>query len=148
MALLRRQGIDPSGKRAVVVGRSILVGQPMALMLQAANATVTVAHSRTADLSAHTREAEILVVAAGRPRMIGAEHVRPGAAVVDVGIHRKPEGGLCGDVRAEEVEPVAAALSPVPGGVGPMTVTMLLVNTVVAWSRRHGIDHGLDDLIT
>ena len=109
---------------------------------------MTVAHSRTADLSAHTREAEILVVAAGRPRMIGAEHVRPGAAVVDVGIHRKPEGGLCGDVRAEEVEPVAAALSPVPGGVGPMTVTMLLVNTVVAWSRRHGIDHGLDDLIT
>ena len=148
MALLRHQGIDPSGKRAVVVGRSILVGQPMALMLQAANATVTVAHSRTADLAAHTREAEILVVAAGRPRMIGAEHVRPGAAVVDVGIHRKPEGGLCGDVRAEEVEPVAAFLSPVPGGVGPMTVTMLLVNTVVAWSRRHGIDHGLHDLIT
>ena len=148
MALLRRQGIDPSGKRAVVVGRSILVGQPMALMLQAANATVTVAHSRTVDLAAHTREAEILVVAAGRPRMIGAEHVRPGAAVVDVGIHRKPEGGLCGDVRAEEVEPVAAFLSPVPGGVGPMTVTMLLVNTVVAWSRRHGIDHGLHDLIT
>lgn len=147
MAMLKSQGIDPAGKRAVVVGRSILVGQPMALMLQAANATVTIAHSRTTDLAAHTREAEIVVVAAGRPGMIGAEHIRPGAAVVDVGIHRKPEGGLCGDVRADEVDPIAAALSPVPGGVGPMTVTMLLVNTVVAWCRRHGIDHNLDDLI-
>ena len=147
MAMLRSQGIDPAGKRAVVIGRSILVGQPMALMLQAANATVTVVHSRTADLAAHTREAEIVVVAAGRPGFIGAEHIRPGAAVVDVGIHRKLEGGLCGDVRADEVDPIASALSPVPGGVGPMTVTMLLVNTVVAWCRRHGIDHGLDDLI-
>ena len=147
MALLRSNGVDPAGKRAVVVGRSILVGQPMALMLQAANATVSVAHSRTSDLEALTREAEILVVAAGRPGMIGAEHVRPGAAVVDVGIHRKPEGGLCGDVRADELDTIAAALSPVPGGVGPMTVTMLLVNTVLAWCRRHGIDHGLDDLI-
>ena len=147
MAMLKSQGIDPAGKRAVVIGRSILVGQPMALMLQAANATVTIAHSRTTDLAAHTREAEIVVVAAGRPGMIGAEHIRPGAAVVDVGIHRKPEGGLCGDVRADEVDPIAAALSPVPGGVGPMTVTMLLVNTVVAWCRRHGIDHTLDDLI-
>ena len=147
MAMLRSNGIDPAGKRAVVIGRSILVGQPMALMLQAANATVTIAHSRTADLAAHTREADILVVAAGRPDFIGAEHVRPGAAVVDVGIHRKPEGGLCGDVRAAEVESIAAALSPVPGGVGPMTVTMLLVNTVVAWCRRHNLDHDLDDLV-
>ena len=147
MAMLRSNGIDPAGKRAVVIGRSILVGQPMALMLQAANATVTIAHSRTADLAAHTREADILVVAAGRPDFIGAEHVRPGAAVVDVGIHRKPEGGLCGDGRASEVESVAAALSPVPGGVGPMTVTMLLVNTVVAWCRRHNLDHELDDLV-
>ena len=147
MALLRSNGIDPAGQRAVVIGRSILVGQPMALMLQAANATVTVTHSRTADLAAHTREADIVVVAAGRPGMVGAEHIKPGAAVVDVGIHRKPEGGLCGDVVAGEVEPIAAALSPVPGGVGPMTVTMLLVNTVVAWCRRHGIEHGLEDLI-
>ena len=147
MALLRSNGIDPAGKRAVVIGRSILVGQPMALMLQAANATVTIAHSRTADLSAHTREADILVVAAGRPAFIGADHVRPGAAVVDVGIHRKPEGGLCGDVRGGEIESIAGALSPVPGGVGPMTVTMLLVNTVVAWCRRHNLDHDLDDLV-
>jgi methylenetetrahydrofolate dehydrogenase (NADP+)/methenyltetrahydrofolate cyclohydrolase len=148
MALLRSNGFDPAGKRAVVVGRSILVGQPMALMLQSAHATVSVAHSRTRDLAALTNQAEILVVAAGRPGMIGAEHVSPGAVVVDVGIHRKPEGGLCGDVRADEVSEVAAALSPVPGGVGPMTVTMLLVNTVLAWCRRHGIDHGLDDLIS
>ena len=147
MAMLRSNGIDPAGKRAVVIGRSILVGQPMALMLQAANATVTIAHSRTADLLAHTREADILVVAAGRPEFIGAEHVRPGAAVVDVGIHRKPEGGLCGDVRAGEIESIAGALSPVPGGVGPMTVTMLLVNTVVAWCRRHNLDHDLGDLV-
>jgi len=130
----------------VVVGRSILVGQPMALMLQAADATVSVAHSRTADLAALTRQANVLVVAAGRPRMIGAEHVQPGAVVVDVGIHRT-ETGLCGDVRFEEVEPFASAISPVPGGVGPMTVTMLLVNTVVAWCRRAGLPHGLDDLV-
>jgi methylenetetrahydrofolate dehydrogenase (NADP+)/methenyltetrahydrofolate cyclohydrolase len=146
MALLAAAGIELAGKRAVVVGRSILVGQPMALMLQAANATVSVAHSRTSDLAALTRQADVLVVAAGRPRMIGAEHVQPGAVVVDVGIHRT-EGGLCGDVRFEEVEPIASAISPVPGGVGPMTVTMLLVNTVVAWCRRHGVAHGLDDLV-
>ena len=147
MALLRSNGIDPAGKRAVVIGRSILVGQPMALMLQAANATVTVAHSRTSDLTTLTRAADILVVAAGRPGMVGGDLVRDGAVVVDVGIHRKPEGGLCGDVVAQEVEPIASALSPVPGGVGPMTVTMLLVNTVVAWCRRNGMDHGLDDLV-
>jgi len=156
MALLARQQVPLEGKRAVVVGRSILVGQPMALMLQAANATVTVAHSRTTHLAEITRQADVLVVAAGRPRMIGADHVRAGAVVVDVGIHRlpppadAPEGTrakLCGDVRAEELESIASALSPVPGGVGPMTVTMLLVNTVVAWAKRHGISHGLGDLV-
>jgi methylenetetrahydrofolate dehydrogenase (NADP+)/methenyltetrahydrofolate cyclohydrolase len=146
MALLAAAGVELAGKRAVVVGRSILVGQPMALMLQAADATVSVAHSRTADLADLTRQADVLVVAAGRPRMIGAEHVRPGAVVVDVGIHRT-DTGLCGDVRFEEVEPIAGAISPVPGGVGPMTVTMLLVNTVVAWCRRHGVAHGLGDLV-
>jgi methylenetetrahydrofolate dehydrogenase (NADP+)/methenyltetrahydrofolate cyclohydrolase len=147
MALLRAAGVALSGKRAVVVGRSILVGQPMALMLQAADATVSVAHSRTRDLAELTRQADVLVVAAGRPRMIGGAHVKPGAVVVDVGIHRRPEGGLCGDVIFEEVEPLASAISPVPGGVGPMTVAMLLVNTVVAWCRRHGIAHGLEDLV-
>ena len=148
MALLVDAGVALAGQRAVVVGRSILVGQPMALMLQAADATVSVAHSRTTDLGALTRQADVLVVAAGRPRLLGAEHVRPGAVVVDVGIHRRPEGGLCGDVRFEDVEPIAAAISPVPGGVGPMTVAMLLVNTVVAWCRRHGLDAApLADLI-
>jgi methylenetetrahydrofolate dehydrogenase (NADP+)/methenyltetrahydrofolate cyclohydrolase len=146
MALLAAAGVELAGKRAVVVGRSILVGQPMALMLQAANATVSVAHSRTAELAALTRQADVLVVAAGRPRMVGAEHVQPGAVVVDVGIHRT-DSGLCGDVRFEEVEPIASAISPVPGGVGPMTVTMLLVNTVVAWCRRHGVAHDLGDLV-
>ncbi len=156
MALLRHAETPLEGCRAVVVGRSILVGKPMALMLQAANATVSVAHSHTRDLAALTRQADVLVVAAGRPRMITAEHVRPGAVVVDVGIHRLPpdpdagpgaKGKLCGDVTWEEVEPIAGAISPVPGGVGPMTVAMLLVNTVVAWCRRHGLDHGLEDLV-
>ena len=157
MALLRQADIGLEGCRAVVVGRSILVGKPMALMLQAANATVSVAHSHTRDLAALTRQAEVLVVAAGRPRMIRAEHVSPGTVVVDVGIHRVPpdpkdgtdaKGKLCGDVSWEEVEPMARAITPVPGGVGPMTVAMLLVNTVVSWSRSHGLSHGLDDLVS
>ena len=147
MALLAKAGVELSGKRAVVIGRSILVGQPMALMLQAANATVSVAHSRTTDLAALTQQADVLVVAAGRPRMIGADHVKPGAVVVDVGIHRKPEGGLCGDVRFEEVEPLASAITPVPGGVGPMTVTMLLVNTVASWCQRCGVEMPLGELL-
>jgi len=143
MALLKTAEIPLSGARAVVVGRSILVGQPMALMLQQADATVTVAHSRTKDLVALTRQAELLVVAAGRPGLIGAEHVSPGTVVVDVGIHRRPEGGLCGDVRFAEVEPLAKAITPVPGGVGPMTVTMLLLNTVRAWARSHALAYPL-----
>jgi methylenetetrahydrofolate dehydrogenase (NADP+)/methenyltetrahydrofolate cyclohydrolase len=147
MALLAAAGVELAGKRAVVIGRSILVGQPMALMLQAADATVTVAHSRTTDLAALTQQADVLVVAAGRPRLIGADHIKPGAVVVDVGIHRKPEGGLCGDVRFEEVEPIASAITPVPGGVGPMTVTLLLVNTVASWCQRCGLDQPLADLL-
>jgi methylenetetrahydrofolate dehydrogenase (NADP+)/methenyltetrahydrofolate cyclohydrolase len=143
MALLKTAETPLSGTRAVVVGRSILVGQPMALMLQQADATVTVAHSRTKDLVALTRQAELLVVAAGRPGLIGAEHVSPGTVVVDVGIHRRPEGGLCGDVRFAEVEPLAQAITPVPGGVGPMTVTMLLLNTVRAWARSHDLANPL-----
>ena len=124
----------------------------MALMLQAANATVSIGHSRTQDLAALTRQADVLVVAAGRPRMIGAEHVKPGAVVVDVGIHRLPsepgeKAKLCGHVRFEEVEPIASAISPVPGGVGPMTVTLLLVNTVASWCQRCGLDQPLADLL-
>ncbi|MFM7640381.1 MAG: bifunctional methylenetetrahydrofolate dehydrogenase/methenyltetrahydrofolate cyclohydrolase FolD [Cyanobium sp.] len=157
MALLQEADVELEGCRAVVVGRSILVGKPMALMLQAANATVSVAHSHTRDLAALTRQADVLVVAAGRPRIVTAEHVRPGTVVVDVGIHRlppetsegpHPKGKLCGDVAWEEVEPIAGAITPVPGGVGPMTVAMLLVNTVVGWCRSHGLPHGLEDLVS
>jgi methylenetetrahydrofolate dehydrogenase (NADP+)/methenyltetrahydrofolate cyclohydrolase len=156
MALLAAGGVELAGKRAVVVGRSILVGQPMALMLQAADATVSIAHSRTRDLAELTRQADVLVVAAGRARMIGAEHVKPGAVVVDVGIHRldpdpaaaaPAKARLCGDVRFEEVDPVASAITPVPGGVGPMTVTLLLVNTVASWCQRCSLDQPLADLL-
>jgi methylenetetrahydrofolate dehydrogenase (NADP+)/methenyltetrahydrofolate cyclohydrolase len=156
MALLAAAGVELAGKRAVVVGRSILVGQPMALMLQAAHATVTVAHSRTQQLEEITRQADVLVVAAGKPRIIGVDHVKPGVVVVDVGIHRLepdlqdgPDGKarLCGDVRFEEVEPIARAISPVPGGVGPMTVTMLLVNTFTSWCGHYQLDNPLADLL-
>ena len=124
--LLKANGVELSGAEAVVVGRSNLVGKPLAQLLLRENATVTVCHSRTRDLPSVTRRADVLVVAAGRREMVGAEHVKEGAAVVDVGIHRREEGGLIGDVRFEEVEPVAAWISPVPGGVGPMTRAMLL----------------------
>ena len=130
--LLRRNGIELSAREAVVVGRSNLVGKPLAQLLLRENATVTVCHSRTRDLPEVTRRADVLVLAAGRREMIGAEHVKEGAIVVDVGIHRRAEGGLVGDVRFDEVEPKAAWISPVPGGVGPMTRAMLLHNTVRA----------------
>jgi methylenetetrahydrofolate dehydrogenase (NADP+) / methenyltetrahydrofolate cyclohydrolase len=130
--LLKRNGIKLSGREAVIVGRSNLVGKPLALLLLRENATVTLCHSRTRDLSEVTRRADILVTAAGRREMIGAEHVGEGAVVVDVGIHRKEEGGLVGDVHFDEVEQRAAWISPVPGGVGPMTRAMLLHNTVMA----------------
>jgi methylenetetrahydrofolate dehydrogenase (NADP+)/methenyltetrahydrofolate cyclohydrolase len=130
--LLKANGVELSGAETVVVGRSNLVGKPLAQLLLRENATVTVCHSRTRDLPSVTRRADVLVVAAGRREMVGAEHVKEGAAVVDVGIHRREEGGLVGDVRFEEVEPVAAWISPVPGGVGPMTRAMLLHNTLQA----------------
>jgi methylenetetrahydrofolate dehydrogenase (NADP+) / methenyltetrahydrofolate cyclohydrolase len=130
--LLKRNGIVLSGCEAVVVGRSNLVGKPLAQLLLRENATVTLCHSLTRDLPEVTQRADILVVAAGKREMVGAEHVREGAIVVDVGIHRKAEGGLVGDVRFDEVEPRAAWISPVPGGVGPMTRAMLLHNTVTA----------------
>ena len=130
--LLKRNGVELAGREAVVVGRSNLVGKPLSHLLLRENATVTVCHSRTRNLIDVTRRADVLVVAAGQREMVGAEHVREGAVVVDVGIHRKEEGGLTGDVRFEEVEPVASYITPVPGGVGPMTRAMLLHNTVKA----------------
>ena len=130
--LLKRSGIEIPGREAIVVGRSNLVGKPLAQLLLRENATVTLCHSRTRDLPEVTRRADILVVAAGKREMVGAEHVGEGSVVVDVGIHRKEEGGLVGDVRFDEVEPRAAWISPVPGGVGPMTRAMLLHNTVTA----------------
>ncbi len=136
--LLKRNGIELSGREAVVVGRSNLVGKPLAQLLLRENATVTLCHSRTRDLPGVTRRANILVVAAGKREMVGAEHVGEGAVVVDVGIHRKEEGGLVGDVRFDEVEPRAAWISPVPGGVGPMTRAMLLHNTVMAAQMGSG----------
>lgn len=130
--MLQRSGVEISGKEAVVVGRSNLVGKPLAQLLLRENATVTVCHSRTKDLPEVTSRAEILVVAAGRRHMIGAEHVREGAVVVDVGTNPKEGGGLTGDVKFEEVKPKASAISPVPGGVGPMTRAMLLYNALRA----------------
>jgi methylenetetrahydrofolate dehydrogenase (NADP+)/methenyltetrahydrofolate cyclohydrolase len=130
--LLRRSGVELEGREAVVIGRSNLVGKPLAQLLLRENATVTVCHSRTRDLPEVTRRAELLVVAAGRREFVGADYVREGAVVVDVGIHSREGGGLVGDVRFDEVEPRASYVSPVPGGVGPMTRAMLLYNTLQA----------------
>lgn len=138
MRLLQSEGIDVAGKEVVVVGRSNLFGRPMAMLLEQANATVTVAHSRTADLPAVCRRAEILVVAIGRPRAITADHVRDGAVVIDVGINRLADGSIVGDVDAASVSAVASALTPVPGGIGPTTIAMLMANTVRAAGLRAG----------
>ena len=139
MEMLRDIGMtDLRGKHAVVVGRSNIVGKPMAMLLLHANATVTICHSGTADLAAMCRQADILVAAVGRPRFITADMVKPGAVVIDVGINRLPEsegGKLVGDVDFEAVNAVAGYLTPVPGGVGPMTITMLLQNTLIAAGR-------------
>ena len=137
LELLASSGIDPAGARAVVLGRSEIVGKPLAMLLLArgADATVTVCHSRTRDLAAVCREADVLVAAIGRPRFVAREMVKPGATVIDVGINRLPEdagGGLAGDVDFDAVNEVAGALTPVPGGVGPMTVAVLLRNTLTA----------------
>jgi methylenetetrahydrofolate dehydrogenase (NADP+) / methenyltetrahydrofolate cyclohydrolase len=136
--LLERNRIELAGKEAVVIGRSNLFGKPLAQLLLRENATVTVCHSRTENLAEVACRAEILVVAAGRPEMVGAEYVREGAVVVDVGIHRRDEGGLVGDVRFEEVESVAAWITPVPGGVGPTTRAMLLYNALQAARNAGG----------
>ncbi len=130
--LLDFHAIGLAGRRAVIVGRSLVVGKPLAQLLLARDATVTVCHSRTPDLASVTREADVLVVAAGRPGLITAEHVRPGAVVVDVGTNTAADGSLTGDVDAAGVAAIAGALSPVPGGVGPVTTAQLLLNTVGA----------------
>lgn len=133
--LLESTGIDLKGKHAVVIGRSNNVGKPMALMLLQKNATVTICHSATADLAAFTRQADVIVAAVGRRNTLTADMVKPGAVVIDVGMNRNEAGKLCGDVDFTGVREVAGWITPVPGGVGPMTVTMLLVNTLEAAER-------------
>lgn len=128
--LLKRSDIEIAGKECVVIGRSNIVGKPMALLLLRENGTVTVTHSRTKDLKEVAKRADILVVAIGKPRMINADYVKEGAVVIDVGIHRNENNKLCGDVDFESVEPLCSAITPVPGGVGPMTIAMLMNNCV------------------
>lgn len=134
--LLKRSGIEIAGKECVVVGRSNIVGKPMALLLLRENGTVTVTHSRTANLAEVTRRADILVVAIGKPKMITAEYVKEGAVVIDVGIHRNEDNKLCGDVDYENVASKCSAITPVPGGVGPMTIAMLMHNCVASVSLQ------------
>ena len=138
MRLLEASGIAPAGQRALVLGRSNIVGRPLAALLLAADATVTVAHSRTRDLAAECRRADILIAAAGRPELVRGDWIAPGATVIDVGINRLPDGRLVGDVAFAEALEVAGAITPVPGGVGPMTIACLLENTLTAALRRRG----------
>jgi len=139
MKMLESAGVPLVGAEAVVIGRSNIVGKPMAMLLTNAGATVTVCHSKTRDLAFHTRRADILVAAVGKPRLVTGDMIKPGAVVIDVGINRLTEGPdagkLCGDVDFDSVLPVAGAITPVPGGVGPMTITMLLENTVISAER-------------
>ena len=136
MRMLRDAGVECSGKRAVVIGRSTIVGKPMAHLLLAAHATVTICHSRTKDLAARVREADIVIAAVGRPEFVRGDWIKPGAAVIDVGINRTPDGKLVGDVNFQEVVDVAGAISPVPGGVGPMTIAYLLSNVCQSAEAR------------
>jgi methylenetetrahydrofolate dehydrogenase (NADP+)/methenyltetrahydrofolate cyclohydrolase len=138
MKLLEKSGVSIEGKHAVVVGRSNIVGKPMALLLLQANATVTICTSKTRDLAKFTRDADILVVATGRSKMITGDMIKPGAAVIDVGINRMDNGKLCGDVDFDSAKQVAGWITPVPGGVGPMTITMLVANTVQSAERVAG----------
>ncbi|MGM9489515.1 bifunctional methylenetetrahydrofolate dehydrogenase/methenyltetrahydrofolate cyclohydrolase FolD [Ideonella sp. YS5] len=139
MKLIESTGQKIAGKHAVVIGRSNTVGKPMAMLLLGANATVTVCHSATPDLAHHTRQADIVVAAVGRRNVLTADMVKPGAVIIDVGMNRNDEGKLCGDVDFAGVSEIAGWITPVPGGVGPMTITMLLVNTIEAAERRAGI---------
>lgn len=133
--LLKRSDIEIEGKNCVAIGRSNIVGKPMAMLMLRENATVTIAHSRTRNLKEICKQADILIVAIGRPGYVTAEYVKEGATVIDVGIHRNADNKLCGDVKFDEVEPVAGAITPVPGGVGPMTIAMLMHNCVESISR-------------
>lgn len=137
MELLSFYNVDITGKECVVIGRSNIVGKPMALLLLAKNGTVTVCHSKTADLKNVAKRADILVVAIGKPNFVTADMIKPGAVVIDVGINRGADGKLCGDVDFEGANKVASMITPVPGGVGPMTITMLLKNTLKAAQNRH-----------
>ncbi|MDP2169381.1 MAG: bifunctional methylenetetrahydrofolate dehydrogenase/methenyltetrahydrofolate cyclohydrolase FolD [Rhodocyclaceae bacterium] len=138
MKMLASENVPLKGAEAVIVGRSNIVGKPMAMLLLAESCTVTICHSRTRDLAFHTRRADILVAAVGQPKMITGDMIKPGATVIDVGINRTPEGKLCGDVDFESAKEVAGLITPVPGGVGPMTITMLLANTLEAAERTLG----------
>ncbi|MBF0383534.1 MAG: bifunctional methylenetetrahydrofolate dehydrogenase/methenyltetrahydrofolate cyclohydrolase FolD [Magnetococcales bacterium] len=139
MELLRVEGVDPKGKSAVVIGRSNIVGKPVAMMLLAAHATVTICHSRTPDLAAVVRQADIVVAAVGRPRMVKGDWIKEGATVIDVGTNRLDDGSLCGDVDFVAASERAAAISPSPGGVGPMTIAMLVKNTIVSAKKSCGL---------
>ena len=137
MELIHSTGMIVTGKHAVVIGRSNIVGKPMAMLLLHENATVTVCHSKTVDLKAECLKADILVAAVGKENIVTADMVKPGAVVIDVGMNRNTKGKLCGDVDFEAVKEVASAITPVPGGVGPMTIAMLMKNTVKAAEKRH-----------
>lgn len=139
MELLRSTGVDVEGKHCVVIGRSNIVGKPMAMLMLHQNATVTICHSRTKNLAEICKQADILVVAIGRAKFVGADMVKPGAVVIDVGMNRPADGKLCGDVDFDAVEPIASAITPVPGGVGPMTIAMLMRNTLTAAKIQNNI---------
>lgn len=137
MELIHESGVEVEGKECVVIGRSNIVGKPMAMLLLHENGTVNICHSRTKDLKEHTKRADILIAAVGIPKFVTADMVKTGAVVIDVGMDRDENGKLCGDVNFDEVEPIAGAITPVPGGVGPMTISMLMKNTLTAAKRAH-----------
>lgn len=140
MKMLEYEGIDVAGKHCVIIGRSNIVGKPMAMLMLAANATVTVCHSKTKNLAAITKQADILIAAVGKPKFVTADMVGDGAVVIDVGMDRDENGKLCGDVDYGDVEPKASYITPVPGGVGPMTITMLMRNTIAAAKEQNNIE--------
>jgi methylenetetrahydrofolate dehydrogenase (NADP+)/methenyltetrahydrofolate cyclohydrolase len=137
--LLEHSKVHMTGKEAVIIGRSNIVGKPVAMLLMQENATVTICHSKTKDLPAVCRRADILIAAIGRPKMVTKEYIKKGAVVIDVGVNRLPDGSLCGDVDFDDVKDITSKITPVPGGVGPMTITMLMLNTVKSAKISNGI---------